>query len=230
MSECGSHELLRGLYKLRVERHSAGQLHQKRFSPPPSLVTRPLILRCVSIIGAVVSFNILLSVIPLYASSAGAGDGVAGLANGAMLFAAVAGELATARLVARFGFRRALMAGLLLLGAPAFGLIASASVASIVTISVVRGLGFAITCVAGGALTASLLPPERRGVGLAIVGVAAGVPAIVALPLGVWLIGRVGYLLEVRRGEPGELLLNVHLQALGRPPAYRAARPAHLQP
>lgn len=159
----------------------------------PPLVTRPLMLRCVSIIGSVISFNLLLSVVPLYAASAGASDGVAGLSNGAMLFAAVGGELATPRLVARFGYRRALMAGLLLLGAPTFGLIASPGMTSIVTICVLRGLGFAVTCVAGGALTASLLPSERRGVGLAIVGVVGGVPAIAALPLGVWLSGRVGF-------------------------------------
>ena len=159
----------------------------------PSLITRPLLLRFVSLIGSAISFNLLLSVVPLYAVSTGVGDGVAGLANAAMLFAAVAGELATARLVARHGYRRVLMAGLLLLGAPAFALVTSATMASIVAVSILRGLGFAVTCVAGGALTASLIPPERRGVGLALIGVVAGVPAVAALPVGVWLIGQVGY-------------------------------------
>jgi predicted MFS family arabinose efflux permease len=171
----------------------AAALCNKAASSRPPLITRPLLLRFVSLIGAAVSFNLLLSVVPLYAVSTGAGGGAAGLANGAMLFAAVAGELATARLVARHGYRRVLMAGLLLLGAPAFALIASANMASIVAVSIVRGVGFAVTCVAGGALTASLIPSERRGVGLALVGVVAGVPAVAALPLGVWLIGQVGY-------------------------------------
>ena len=56
-----------------------------------------------------------------------------------------------------------------------------------------RGLGFALTIVAGGALTASLIPDERRGEGLALVGVVSGVPSLVALPLGLWLADRVGY-------------------------------------
>jgi len=40
-----------------------------------------------------------------------------------------------------------------------------------------------------GALTAKLLPPGRRGEGLGLLGVVAGVPAIVALPAGIWLAG-----------------------------------------
>ncbi len=46
---------------------------------------------------------------------------------------------------------------------------------------------------AGGALTVSLIPPQRRGEGLALIGVASGVPAVAALPLGVWLAGHLGY-------------------------------------
>ena len=42
---------------------------------------------------------------------------------------------------------------------------------------------------ATGALTAKLLPPGRRGEGLGLLGLVSGVPAIVALPAGVWLAG-----------------------------------------
>jgi predicted MFS family arabinose efflux permease len=58
---------------------------------------------------------------------------------------------------------------------------------------VVRGIGFAITCVSGGALTVSLIPSARRGEGLALVGVVSGIPSVAALPLGVWLAAHVGY-------------------------------------
>ena len=40
-----------------------------------------------------------------------------------------------------------------------------------------------------GALTAKLLPPGRRGEGLGLLGIVSGVPAVVALPAGVWLAG-----------------------------------------
>jgi predicted MFS family arabinose efflux permease len=95
--------------------------------------------------------------------------------------------------VARFGYRLVYAAGLLLLGAPALALTVSASMAVILAVSVVRGVGLAIVVVVGSALVASLVPRERRGEGLGLLGVVVGVPSIVALPLGVWLAREIGY-------------------------------------
>ena len=61
--------------------------------------------------------------------------------------------------------------------------------AVMVSVSLVRGLGFGLCGVVTGALTARLLPPERRGEGLGLLGVVSGVPTVVALPAGVWLAG-----------------------------------------
>lgn len=159
----------------------------------PRIMSRPLGLLFVSAFGAATSFYLLLSVVPLYATSAVPGGIGAGLATGALMASTVAAELATPRLLARFGYRRVLAAGLLLLGAPALALTASSSIAVILAVCVVRGLGFAVTVVVGSALVASLIPRQRRGEGLGLYGVVVGVPAVVALPLGVWLAGRVGY-------------------------------------
>jgi predicted MFS family arabinose efflux permease len=48
--------------------------------------------------------------------------------------------------------------------------------AAILAVSLVRGLGFAICVVVGGALVAALVPPERRGEGLGLFGIVVGVP------------------------------------------------------
>jgi predicted MFS family arabinose efflux permease len=109
------------------------------------------------------------------------------------MLATVLGELATPRLVARFGYRWAMSAGLALMGAPALVLTVSGAMPWIAAVCFVRGLGFALTVVAGGALTASLIPAERRGEGLALAGIVSGVPSLLGLPLGVWLANRVGY-------------------------------------
>ncbi|MER8010782.1 MFS transporter [Streptomyces sp. NPDC094149] len=158
----------------------------------PSLLTRPLLLRFVSLVGASVSFFLLLSVVPAYAAGAGGGN-AAGLATGSLMLATVLGELVTPRLVARHGYRPTLMAGLVLLGAPALVLTLSSDIAWVVAVCLLRGLGFALTIVAGGALTATLIPAERRAEGLALVGVVSGVPSLVALPLGLWLVTHAGY-------------------------------------
>jgi predicted MFS family arabinose efflux permease len=156
------------------------------------LVTRPLLLRFVSIIGASASFYLPLSVVPLYATSSGS-DAAAGFATGSLLFTTVAVELITPRLVARTGYRLALSVGLLALGLPALALLAAPNLALIVAVSIVRGAGFAVVTVAGGALTASMIPRERRGEGLALTGLVSGVPALTCLPLGVWAASRWGF-------------------------------------
>ncbi|QKG26955.1 MFS transporter [Actinomadura verrucosospora] len=159
----------------------------------PPLLTRPLLLRFVSLLGSAVSFYLLLSVAPIYAQGTGGGGGAAGLATGALMAATVGGELGTPWLANRYGYRVVLGAGLVLLGAPALVLTLSSGLAWIVLICLLRGFGFALTVVAGGALTAALIPDERRGEGLALVGIVAGAPALGALPLGVWAARHFGY-------------------------------------
>lgn len=158
----------------------------------PPLVTRPLLVRFVSIIGAEVSFYLPLSVVPLYVKSSGSAAG-AGAATGVLLAATVGAELATPRLVRLAGYRVSLAAGLLLLGAPALVLLKPVGLAVVVAVNIARGVGFAITTVAGGALTASLIPAQRRGEGLGLVGIVGGVPAVLCLPAGVWIATRWGY-------------------------------------
>ena len=156
------------------------------------LVTRPLLVRFVSVFGAEVSFYLPLSVVPLYVRSSGSVTG-AGLAAGMLLTAGVVGELATPRLVSCAGYRLSLAVGLALLGAPALALMWPVSLPAVLAVCAARGIGFAITTVAGGALTAALIPAERRGEGLGLYGVVAGVPAVACLPAGVWMAGHWGY-------------------------------------
>jgi predicted MFS family arabinose efflux permease len=165
--------------------------------PRPRLVTRPLLVRFVSIVGASASFYLLLSTVPEYARAAGASAGTAGLTTTALTLSSVAAYLVAPRLIARYGYRPVLAVGLAALGAPALVLAApsgiGASLAVIMTVCAVRGVGFAVTCVAGYALTVSLIPPQRRGEGLGLVGLVSGVPSVTCLPLGVWLVAHVGY-------------------------------------
>ena len=156
------------------------------------LVTHALLVRFVSIVGSSVGFYLPLSVVPLVARDAGSASS-AGLATVALLVATVACELATPRLVALVGYRWALAAGLGLLGVPTSVLVISAATPTILAVSVLRGVGFAICVTAGGAVTASLIPAERRGEGLALVGIVGGVPGMLALPAGVWMAARWGY-------------------------------------
>src|SRR4051794_11737087 len=158
------------------------------------LLSRALLLRLVSVVAVAIGFYLPLAALPMFAAAQGA-TAAAGLANGALLLCTVAGELATPRLLARLGYRRTLAAGLVLLGLPTLVLLApgGASVTAIVAVNAVRGVGFALSVVAGGALTAALIPAQRRGEGLALVGLVGGVPALLALPSGTWAATHWGY-------------------------------------
>lgn len=160
--------------------------------PRTRIVSGPLALVFLAEFCALTSFYLLLSVTPMYAAAAGAGSTGAGLVTGVLLLGTVAAELAAPMLMRRSGYWTMLLAGALLLGVPALALLPGGSLAVIVTVSVVRGFGFGLCTVMTGALTAALLPPERRGEGLGLFGIVATAPGIVALPAGVWLADHLG--------------------------------------
>ena len=155
----------------------------------PPILTRPLLLVLVADLGALTSFYLLLSVVPLLTTSTGG----AGAATAVLMLTTMAAEMVTPRLVARFGYRRAIAGSLLLLGLPALVLLASTGMVAVLAVCLLRGIGFGVMMVAGGALAAELVPVERRGEGLGLYGAAVGLPGVVGLPLGVWLAAHAGF-------------------------------------
>ena len=174
----------------RSTRHDSTARHGS--TPRGRIVSGPLALVFLAEFCALTSFYLMLSVTPMYATAVGAGNAGAGLVTGVLLLGTVAAELAAPALMRRFGYWTMLLTGALLLGVPALALLPGGSLTVIVTVSIVRGFGFGLCTVMTGALTAALLPPERRGEGLGLFGVVATAPGIVALPAGVWLASHLG--------------------------------------
>jgi MFS family permease len=171
-------------------------VHATRYDIPasrPRLVSGRFAAALLSSFGALTSFYLLLSVTPMYAMSAGAGSAGAGLVTGSLMLTTVLAEFASPRLLGRFGYRAVFAAGALLLGGPAPALLLPHSMATIIAVSIARGIGFGLATVVLGALVAASVPAERRGEGIGLAGVVACVPAIVALPSGVWLAQNTGY-------------------------------------
>jgi len=163
----------------------------------PRLVSGRFAAALLSSFGALTSFYLLLSVTPMYAMSAGAGSAGAGLVTGSLMLTTVLAEFASPRLLGRFGYRAVFAAGALLLGGPAPALLLPHSMATIIAVSIARGIGFGLATVVLGALVAASVPAERRGEGIGLAGVVACVPAIVALPSGVWLAQNTGYVVII---------------------------------
>jgi predicted MFS family arabinose efflux permease len=181
---------LTGIRKQRGTGHDGAT--RSTGTPGARIVSGPLALVFLSEFCALTSFYLMLSVTPMYAASAGAGSTGAGLVTGVLLLGTVAAELAAPVLMRRFGYWAMLLTGAVVLGVPALALLAGGSLTVIVTVSVVRGFGFGLCTVMTGALTAALLPPERRGEGLGLFGVVATAPGVIALPAGVWLADHIG--------------------------------------
>ncbi|HEY1670538.1 MAG TPA: MFS transporter, partial [Trebonia sp.] len=123
------------------------------------------------------------------AKAAGVSSSGAGLLTGSLLLGTVVAEALATVALRRFGYRAVIAAGAVLLGPPALAMLGHQPQAVMIGVSLVRGLGFGFCGVATAALTAKMLPPERRGEGLGLLGIVSGVPAVVALPAGVWLAG-----------------------------------------
>jgi MFS family permease len=168
----------------------------RRTIPAPRrnrLVSLPLALVFLSSAATLTSFYLLLSVTPMFAAASGASGAGAGLVTGLPMLASVLAEGAAPALMARIGGRGLLAAGALLLGVPALGLLWSGSLGALLAVGLIRGLGFGFSVVVTGALVARLVPADRRGEGTGLAGLVSCVPAVLALPSGVWLAQHYGY-------------------------------------
>ncbi len=150
-----------------------------------TLLTRPVILLALIAFAALFSFQLLLSVIPLYADNAGGGSSGAGLATAAFMLSTVFVQAQMPRVLDRFGYRVVLAVGLLFLGLPTFFYPVAQTLVSIMAVTLLRGVGFEIAPVVFAALMVELAPPGRRGEALGLLGVIIALPAIFCTALGI---------------------------------------------
>ncbi len=159
----------------------------------PRLLTSQFGRLLAMVFGSGLSMYLLTSVVPLYLAASGSGGIGAGLSTGAMMLSAVGTELLVPRALARWGYQVVLGLGLILLGAPSLVLLFTASLPIVLGVCVVRGAGLAILVVGAVALVAEVSPADRRGEAFGVYGLAVGLPAVIGLPLGVYLTNVVGF-------------------------------------
>src|ERR671910_3870498 len=203
----------------RVE-HVNGRARTTEATEREVLLTRPVVLLTFVAFAALFGFQLLLSVVPLYADGAGGGSSGAGLATAAFMLSTVLTQIQMPRILGRYGYPRALAGGLLFLGVPAFFYAYAQTVAPILVVTLVRGVGFGIITVVFAALIGELAPPDRRGEALGLLGVAITLPTIFCNALGLWLAGGFGFGIVFLLGGFSPLL------GLGMIPWIRFATPA----
>lgn len=168
-------------------------------------------------------FAVLMPVAPLWAVRGGADEGGAGLVNGVLLLVTVLTQFTVPGLLRRFGWGPVLAVGLVLLGAPALGLMLSDALPAILGLSAVRGVGFGILTVTGSAAVAELSEPHTRGAAVGAYGLSVAGPQVVLLPLGSWVAETVGFTVVFAvaalplLGVPAALALGRALSAMPEP-------------
>jgi predicted MFS family arabinose efflux permease len=158
-----------------------------------ALLTRPVVLLVFVVLAALFGFQLLLSVVPLYADKAGGGSSGAGLATGVFMLSTVLTQVQMPRILDRYGYRRSLAVGLLFLGGPALLYAYASTLVTILAVTLARGVGFGIVTVVFAALIVELAPPGRRGEALGLLGLAITLPNIFCNALGLWLVERSGF-------------------------------------
>jgi predicted MFS family arabinose efflux permease len=158
-----------------------------------TLLTRSVVLLTLVAFAVLFGFQLLLSVVPLYADESGGGSSGAGLATAAFMLSTVLTQIQMPRLLGRYGYRRVFAAGLLFLGVPALFYVYAKTLVPILAVTLLRGVGFGIATVVFAALIVELAPPGRRGEALGLLGVAITLPTVFCNALGLWLVERSGF-------------------------------------
>jgi predicted MFS family arabinose efflux permease len=158
-----------------------------------SLLSAPVALLVLATFATFSGFQLLLSVVPLYAEEAAGGGSGAGLATAAFMLSTVLAQVRMPGLLSRFGYRPVLLAGIAFLGLPAFFYPLAQGLGQVLAVTLVRGVGFGIVTVVFAALVVELAPPGRRGEALGLFGVAITLPTVFGNPLGLWLVDLYGY-------------------------------------
>ena len=138
-------------------------------------------------------FCVTLSSLPAFVASAGSSAASAGATTTVMLLATVLFQLAAPALLHRLSTPATMAIGLVALGLPAPLLVWASSGAGLYLICVLRGMGFAVFTVAGAFMASEVAPPGRQGEAAGLYGLAAAIPNVVMVPLGVLLLHATGF-------------------------------------
>jgi MFS family permease len=138
-------------------------------------------------------FQLLLPVMPLYATQLGASEAQVGLVMGGFAFAAMllrplAGELAD-----RIGRRPLVLLGTGIFALASAGYAAIATVPGLILWRMFHGTGMGLGPTAGTVIVADLTPPERRGAAMGVYGLASAVALSLGPFAGGELVRAVGF-------------------------------------
>jgi MFS family permease len=162
-------------------------------TPRPRLWGRDFTLLLAVNVLLYTAFQMLTPTLPLYVLSLGGGTVAAGLTIGLFTGAAVLIRPFAGWALDAYGRRLLLLGGLaaFLLAAGTYGWVAT--VALLLVLRSLHGLGFGVFTVSSGTLAADLTPKSRLGEGMGLIGVTWSLSMATGPPLGLAIVHRLGF-------------------------------------
>lgn len=135
----------------------------------------------------------LLPTLPIFAKDKGGTDTEVGLIIGLFTFSAVFLRLFVGVASDKFGKKGLLIAGvaICLIGTASY--LAAATIAVMLALRIVHGVGFGISTTLYGTVASDIIPASRRGEGLGIFGTGNAVAISIGPFLGIWLMESFGF-------------------------------------
>lgn len=161
--------------------------------PRARLVSRDFLLLLVANVLLYGSFQMLVPTLPLYVLELGSGTVSAGLMLGFFLGSAVLIRPLAGWALDAYGRRLLLLLGLavFLLASLSYGFVGT--IALLLGLRLVHGLGFGLFSVASGTLASDLIPRTRLAEGMGYVGITWSLAVAIGPPLGLAIVQQAGF-------------------------------------
>ncbi len=139
------------------------------------------------------SFQVLIPVLPLYVAESLGDEAVVGLVVGSLPFTAMLTRPLLGWAIDQYGRKKVLILSALLFGAVGLSYPLAASLFSLLVIRVVQGIGWGGVPPATSSIVADLIPPSRRGEGIAYLSTTQSIAMAVGPALGLFVASGSGY-------------------------------------
>lgn len=159
----------------------------------PILWTRNFILLAISNLFLFLSFQMLIPTLPLYVMNLEGDEFAVGLVIGVFTISAVLIRPFTGKGVDTLGRRQLLVSGLLIFILSVAGYHFMTSVALVLLIRLIHGIGWGMASTALGTIASDIIPAERRGEGMGYFGLSSNLAMAVGPMIGLWLLNHSGF-------------------------------------
>ncbi|MFA1822133.1 MFS transporter [Virgibacillus oceani] len=160
---------------------------------PDKIWTRDFVFICLANFFVFLGFQMTLPTIPLFVKELGATDQFVGVIVGIFTFSALLLRPYAGHALESKGRQFVYMFGLavFVLSVGSFAFITS--IAMLIMMRIVQGIGWGFSTTAGGTIATDLIPPKRRGEGMGYFGLSGNLALALGPSLGLTLVGVISF-------------------------------------